>query len=310
MFSCLPSSPNVFASRVYISLHLNPFFVDHGLDECPENRWPLFLWSFTSPLGDEEEKSWEWGSFPRCNPARHTIHQMVIITSVSRTSANCSLSSGLPPSVIESRGPHAPGESNRSFWMHLNLSCNVASDPSFNNFKIHFWLISIYFIESTAEEMSWTIRPNRFVYIFFYCPTEWILSPLQKRRRIYFQSTRIAFSRNDPIGSVKRSTIWSGQFESNQIDGKCMLTIDWVQKIWAVQNPNPMDSKPYDSNQSTELYMKYWSIDSTQLNWLESITLWNVSIAQFLKIKQCSNRGIINLWLQISNQSVLNGSFF
>ena len=193
MFSCLPSFPNVIASIVYIRLPLKPFFVQ-GLNDCSENRWPLFLWSFTSPLGDEEEKSWEWGSFPRCNPARHTmhdkiwsIHQMIITSvsrTVSRTSANCSLSSGLPLSVFSSRGLHAPGESNRSFWMHL--SCNVASAPSFNNFKIHCWLISTYFIESTAEEMSWTIRLNRFVYIFFYCLMEWILSPLQKRRRVYF----------------------------------------------------------------------------------------------------------------------------
>ena len=58
MFSCLPSSPNVFALIVYIFLPLKPFLVQ-GLDECPEKRWLSFQGSFTSLVGDEEEKSWE-----------------------------------------------------------------------------------------------------------------------------------------------------------------------------------------------------------------------------------------------------------
>ena len=70
------------------------------------------------------------------------------------------------------------------------------------------------------------------------------------------------FACNDPIGSVKGSTIWSGQFGSNQIDGKDMLTFDWVQKRWAVQNTNPIDSKPYDSDQSSRLIC-IWSTEAS-----------------------------------------------
>lgn len=186
----------------------------------------------------------------------------------------------------------------------MHLSYNIASVPSFNKFEIHCWLISIYFIESTAEEMSRTIRLNRFVYIFLYCLMESILSPLQKRRRIYFQSTRIAFwlQWSDWFSQTFHDLIRTIWVEPNRRQMYANIRLSTEKMSRTESESNRFQAVRLRSVKSTDLYMENWSIDSTQLNWLESNTL-KCQYCSISKIKQCSNRRIINLWLQISNQS-------
>ena len=152
--------------------------------------------------------------------------------------------------------------------------------------------------------MSWTIRLNRFVYIFFYCLMEWILSPLQKRRRIYFQSTRIAFCLQWPDWFSQTfhdliRTIW---VEPNRRQMHANIRLSTEKMSRTESESNRFQAVRLRSVKSTDLCLANWSIDSTQLNWLESNTLKS-KYCLIPKIRQCSNRRIINLWLQISKQS-------
>ena len=185
----------------------------------------------------------------------------------------------------------------------MHLSCNIASVPSFNKFKIHCWLISIYFIESTAEEMSWTIRLNRFVYIFFYCLMEWILSALQKRRRIYFQSTRIAFwlQWSDWFSQTFHDLIRTIWVEPNRRQMYANIRLSTEKMSRTECESNRFQAVRLRSVKSTDLYMENWSIDSTQLIDLNP-TLWNVSIALFLKL----NNAPIEEWSIYDCKSAIN----